>query len=269
MKLFELREPIKTPVPIIISVPHAGTWFPSEIKGHYKKKMRRHLDDTDWYVHKLYAFAPTLGISIIKANLSRWVIDLNRDPESVPLYNDGRLITTIVPTSDFFGNKIYKASEFEPDQLEIARRLKSYYWPYYHKLETLIETRKQQFGKVLLWDAHSVRHRVSTIQKDPFPDMILGNNDMKTADSDLITTALNGLRSGAFQVNHNTPFKGGHITRHFGKPANHVHALQLEMNKILYMDDNEITLNHQRADEVKKVLLKTFEELIQLMANNK
>ena len=269
MKLFELREPTKTEVPIIISVPHAGTQFPSEIKGHYKKRMRRHLDDTDWYVDKLYEFAPSLGITIIKANLSRWVIDLNRDPESTPLYDDGRLITTNTPTTDFFGNHIYKSPKHEPDQAEITRRLSTYYWPYYRKLETLIGTRKKLFGKVLLWDAHSIRHRVSTIQKEPFPDMILGNNDSKTAASDLIETALSGLRSGAFQVNHNIPFKGGHITRYFGKPDEGVHALQLEMNKILYMDDNEITWNEQRAEAVQKVLLNTFEKIIQQMPTSK
>lgn len=269
MDLFKLFEPTSAPVPIIISVPHSGTKFPSEIKGHYKKRMRRHLDDTDWYVHKLYEFAPSLGITLIKANLSRWVIDLNRDPKSTPLYNDGRLITTNTPTTDFFGNKIYKSPKYEPDQAEINRRLNSYYWPYYQQLESLIETRKQQFGKVLLWDAHSIRHRVSTIQKDPFPDMILGNNDSQTADSDLIDTALNGLKSGSFQISHNTPFKGGHLTRYFGKPENNVHALQLEMNKILYMDDNEITMNEHRTAEVKIVLQKTFEALIQQMIKSK
>ena len=69
----------------------------------FKKRMRRHVDDTDWFVHKLYAFAPSMGITLIKANLSRWVIDLNRNPDSAPLYNDGRLITSNTPTTDFFG----------------------------------------------------------------------------------------------------------------------------------------------------------------------
>ncbi|WP_103068595.1 N-formylglutamate amidohydrolase [Aquimarina sediminis] len=265
MKLFEIKEPQAPLVPIIISVPHSGTKFPSEIKKHYKKRMRKHLDDTDWYVHRLYSFASSMGITIIKANLSRWVIDLNRDPESVPLYNDNRLITTNTPTTDFYGNKIYKSKNVEPDQDEINRRLDTYYWPYYKQIEALLEERKKQFGKVVLWDAHSIRHRVSTIQKDPFPDMILGNNDEKTAYPELIKSALNGLQSGEFQINHNTPFKGGHITRYFGKPKNDIHALQLEMNKILYMDDNEITYNTDRAKQVQQVLQHTMERLIETL----
>lgn len=263
MDLFSIKEATSPLVPIIISVPHSGTKFPAEIKNHYKKRMRKHIDDTDWYVHKLYEFASEMGITIIKANLSRWVIDLNRDPESAPLYNDGRLITTCTPTTDFFGNNIYKSSELEPNPEEKQRRLDTYYWPYYRKVEELLEERKKQFGKVLLWDAHSIRHRVSTIQKDIFPDMILGDNDEKTASSVLIKTAMAKLMSEAFGINHNTPFKGGHITRYFGKPENNIHALQLEMNKILYMDDNEITYNQDRAEEVKVVLKRTMKGLIE------
>ncbi|WP_411029920.1 N-formylglutamate amidohydrolase [Spongiimicrobium sp. 3-5] len=265
MDVFNIKMPKSPLVPIVISVPHSGTGFPKEVKGLYKKRMRKHLDDTDWYVHKLYKFAPSLGITLIRANLSRWVIDLNRDPKSVPLYNDQRLITSNTPTTDFFGNKIYKSSSFEPDQEEKTRRLKAYYNPYYDKLMALLAERKKQFGHVLLWDAHSIRHRVSTIQETPFPDMILGNNDEKTASPLLINTALKGLRSGNFKVSHNSPFKGGHITRYFGKPEENVHTLQLEMNKILYMDDNEITYNKTRAKQVQKVLKHTMETLIETM----
>jgi len=265
MDLFKIYQPQADPVPIIISVPHAGTKFPAEIDPKFSKRMRKHLDDTDWYVHRLYGFASALGITVIKANLSRWVIDLNRDPESIPLYNDGRLITSITPTTDFFGNPLYKSSDQEPDLAETQRRLNQYYWPYYRHLEDLIAERKKQFGKVLLWDAHSIRHLVSTIQKEPFPDIILGDNDEKTAHPNLISSALYGLQSGKFRVNHNTPFKGGHITRYFGRPENDVHALQLEMNKILYMDDNEITYNQERAAEMTGVLEKTMKGLIQTL----
>ena len=265
MKLFEIQSPSVDPVPIVVSVPHAGTGFPTELKSHFKKRLRKHLDDTDWFVHKLYDFASDLGITIIKANLSRWVIDLNRDPESVPLYNDNRLITGICPTTDFFGNRLYKSRDLEPDADEIKQRLRAYYWPYYQKIEELLAERRQQFGKVLLWDAHSIRHLVSTIQKEPFPDIILGNNDEKTANQRVIKTALDGLKTGSFGINHNSPFKGGHITRYFGKPEDKVHALQLEMNKILYMDDSEITWNKERANKVKQTLKHTLTALIKTM----
>lgn len=262
---FHIIHPKGTPVPIILSVPHCGTNFPDELKNNFIEEKMLSPDDTDWFVHDLYNFVSELGITIIHAKYSRWVIDLNRDPESAPLYNDGRIITGLTPNTDFFGESIYTSTEAEPNQEEVQRRLDKYYWPYYQKVQALLEERLKEFGKVLLWDAHSIRHYVPTIRKEVFPDMILGNNDETTADPKLITTALERLQSGKYQVNHNTPFKGGHITRYFGNPEKKVHALQLEMNKILYMDDEELQFHDQRANDVRKVLKPTFEALIQTM----
>ncbi len=262
---FHIIPPKNQKVPIILSVPHCGTDFPEELRGDYVPEKMAAPDDTDWFVHDLYNFASEMGITIIHAKYSRWVIDLNRDPESAPLYNDGRIITGLTTATDFFGNPIYKNDAVIPDQAEIQRRLDTYYWPYYEKVAALLEERKKAFGKVLLWDAHSIRHLVPTIRETVFPDMILGNNDETTADPKLITTALDQLRSGTYGVNHNTPFKGGHITRYFGKPENGVHALQLEMNKILYMNDSETEFHESRANAVREVLSRTFAQLIETM----
>jgi len=259
---FEIIQPNVPVVPVILSVPHCGIDFPQELKDAYVPEKIAAPDDTDWFVHDLYNFASDLGITIIHAKYSRWVIDLNRDPESAPLYNDGRIITGLTPNTDFFGDAIYSSPEKEPDANEVQRRLDRYYWPYYHKIQELLDERKKRFGKVLLWDAHSIRHFVPTIRKEVFPNMILGNNDGKTADPELIATALKNLQSGSFGVNHNSPFKGGHITRYFGNPTENVHALQLEMNKILYMDDRELNFDLQRADTVRDLLKPTFKALI-------
>lgn len=248
--------------PIILSVPHSGTKFPKDLKKNYNKRMRQHLDDTDWYVNELYGFAQDMGITIIKANYSRWVIDLNRDPDSIPLYKDGRVITGLTTTTDFLGNSIYRKKKFIPDSKEVNRRLQYYYWPYYKKIETLLSERKSQFGNALLWDAHSIRTYVPSIRKEKFPDLILGNNDHNTAHPELTKSAIKGLKSGDYRVNNNDPFKGGHITRYFGKPENNLHALQLEMNKVLYMDDRELTFNKERADKMRIVLKNTLEALI-------
>lgn len=258
---FYIIEP-KTPlVPIILSIPHCGVEFPDEIKDTYLESQLKKLDDTDWFLQELYSFASDMGITIIHAKYHRWVIDLNRDIKSKPLYTDGRLITGLCSTTDFKGNLIYKAAQ-EPTQAEIKRRLDTYYWPYYKKIQELLDERKQQFGEVLLWDGHSIRKNVPTIQKEDFPEMILGNNDGKTASDELINVALESLKSGPFEVSHNYPFKGGHITRYFGSKLNKVNALQLEMNKILYMDDKELKYNKKRAKKVQEVLVKVFENLI-------
>jgi N-formylglutamate deformylase len=255
-------EPSGVKVPVILSVPHSGVEFPEELKSHYRSEMTAQPDDTDWFVHDLYNFAPELGITVIRAKYSRWVIDLNRDPESKPLYNDGRIITALAPTTDFLGNEIYVDKKFAPTPKEIERRLEHYYRPYYQKMESLLTNRIEVFGVVLLWDAHSIRKFVPTIRKEPFPDLILGDNDEKSARQEIIEIALTGLKAGKYSVNHNAPFKGGHITRYFGKPEKNVHALQLEMAKIHYMDDDELTFSESRAEEMRRVLRPVFEQLI-------
>lgn len=259
---FYIIEPKAKKTPFVLSLPHRGTEFPDELKDNYVPELQNVLDDTDWFLEKLYDFAPDLGITVVYAKYSRWVIDLNRDPESKPLYDDGRIITALCPTTDFFGKDIYSKKEFEPSDEEIERRLENYYFPYHRKIDEIIENLKSEFGKVLFWDGHSIRRNVETIQKEPFPDFILGNNDRKTADQKVIEIALDSLRSSDWQINHNSPFKGGFLTRSKGNPQNNIHALQLEMSKDLYMDATELNYDEEKAEKVKTLLRKTFENLI-------
>jgi N-formylglutamate deformylase len=264
--VFTLNQASTNEAPIIISVPHCGTSFPEELKDQYKPKLTKAPDDTDWFVHLLYDFAPTLGITMISANYSRWVIDLNRDPYSKPLYTDGRIITALCPTTTFLGQKIYKDEREEVESFEVKRRVDLYYQPYHQQIELLLQQHKKKFGKVLLWDCHSIRQVVATIQKDKFPDLILGNADGTSASPGLIETALGVLDHGDYSVQHNHPFKGGYITRHYGNPAENQHALQLEMTKVNYMDDAELKYDKTRAGKVRGLLKKVFEKLIEQMS---
>jgi N-formylglutamate deformylase len=259
---FNIVEPTADKVPFILSIPHCGTEFPGELKSFYNPDLTETLDDTDWYLDKLYDFAPQLGITTIYARYSRWVIDLNREPDSKPLYDDGRMITELCPTTDFLGQKIYLKEEFEPDKKEKNRRLENYFYPYHQKIDEIIADLKRSFGEVVFWDGHSIRRNVKTIQSEPFPDFILGNNNGKTADPRYIETTLETLRSSHWQINHNQPFKGGYLTRSKGNPRNQVHALQLEMSKDIYMSNDETVYDDEKAAEVKKLLLKTFEALL-------
>jgi N-formylglutamate amidohydrolase len=250
-------------VPILVSVPHCGTDFPDELKDQYNSNLISSPDDTDWFVHQLYDFAPSMGMMLIAAKYSRWVIDLNRDPQSKPLYNDGRIITALCPTTTFLGEPLYRDERKEVDRAEVNRRLEKYYWPYHQQIEENIARLKKKFGKVLLWDCHSIRQIVPTIQKEKFPDLILGDADGTSASPGLIETTLATLDHGTYSVNHNHPFKGGVITRHFGKPSENVHALQLEMTKVNYMDDKELAYHPERANKMRLLLQKNFNRLIE------
>lgn len=253
-------------VPIIISVPHCGTAFPDEIKDQYKTKLIKAPDDTDWFVHALYEFAPSMGITMITAKYSRWVIDLNRDPYSKPLYTDGRFITGLCPATTFLGEYIYKDERQEVELPEVKRRKDLYYQPYHSKLKELLRQRKKKFGKVLLWDCHSIRQVVATIQKEKFPDLILGDADGTSASPGLIETALSVLDHSDHTVSHNHPFKGGYITRYYGKPAKSRHALQLEMTKVNYLDDTETKYDKVRAVKMQDLLRQVFEKLIEQLS---
>ena len=249
-------------VPIIVSIPHCGRTFPSALKHQYKKELASNPDDTDFFVDDLYDFLPQMGITTICARYSRWVIDLNRSPKNAALYNDGRIITQLTPTTNFLGEAIYVNPEFEPNSIEIERRKALYFQPYYDKITDLLATTKSQFGKAILWDAHSIRRIVPTIQSTPFPDLILGTNDGQSANGKLIQVVKENLSRGAYALNYNHPFKGGNITRHFGNPVADIHAFQLEMTKDLYMDDSETQYHLERAAKVKQLLIGTFEALM-------
>jgi N-formylglutamate deformylase len=259
---YKITSPSAAAVPILVSVPHCGTAFPNEIVDQYKPDVIKFPDDTDWFVDRLYEFAPALGATMISAVYSRWVIDLNRDPDSKPLYNDGRIITALCPVTTFLNEPLYKDERTSVDQTETERRLKEYYWPYHQKIQSLLSDLKKKFGKVLLWDCHSIRQIVPTIQPDKFPDLILGDADNKSASQDLINIALKNLQAASYSLNHNHPFKGGTITRSFGKPEQHQHALQLEMTKVNYMNDVQREYDKVRAEKMQLTLRKTFEELI-------
>lgn len=259
---YKITLPKSKKVAMLLSIPHSGIRFPKNIKGKYKATMIKQPDDTDWYLQELYDFASKMGITVIEAVYSRWVIDLNRTPENQNLYYDGRIITALCPSTDFFGTPIYTHAKNEPSKNEIQRRLKEYYTPYHDKINDLLIGLKKEFGQVLFWDAHSIRRNVQTIQHEDFPDFILGDNDESTASKKLIETALKSLNSSGFNVQHNHPFKGGYLTRSKGNPSQAIHALQLEMCKDLYMQNNETVYDPIKAVKIKAILQQTFTQLI-------
>lgn len=267
--IYQLIAPKGKPVPILVSVPHCGTAFPEELISGYRKEMVSNPDDTDFFVQDVYDFVTEMGITLIQAHYSRWVIDLNRSPQNKSLYTDGRLITGLTPTTDFLGNKLYVSAEYEPSQEEVNRRKKLYYQPYYDKITEILTGFKQDFGQAILWDAHSIRRVVPTIHPTPFPSFILGTNDGKTAAPTLIAAAKKGIAAHQVEMTYNHPFKGGNITRHFGDPSNNIHALQLEMIKTLYMDDGELVYHPSRAKKLRSRLKYTFELLIETLRKSR
>jgi len=252
-------------VPILLSIPHCGTSFPSDISSQLNEAHLMQQDDTDFFLDKLYDFAPAMGITVISAVFHRWVIDLNRDPQSKPLYNDGRIITSLCPTTDFNGNAIYKDGRKEISASEVEDRKEKYFWPYHYKVKELLEELLKKHSRVLLWDCHSIRHHVKGIHPDPFPDLVLGTADEKSAAKNIIDTSIEVLSQSDYSFSHNFPFKGGFITRSYGNPNSNMHTLQLEMSKLLYMDDSELVYENKRADKVRNLLQNTLRKIIEIL----
>jgi N-formylglutamate deformylase len=252
--------------PVLISVPHSGIQFPEEIKSTYKSEFLSHPKDTDWFVDQLYSFAAELSIEVVVAPYSRYVIDLNRNPEGQALYGDGRNETTLIPRTTFEGESLF--SKDPPTQEECQRRLSEYYWPYYKNLEEKLSDRVKSFGQALLFDAHSIKRQVSSIRLEAFPDMILGSADDSSASPEIIKLARKVLDNGPYEVTYNHPFKGGHITRYFGKPKNNIHALQLEMSQDIYMNEETTVYDSKKAQKVQILLRKLFSELLVSLDRN-
>jgi N-formylglutamate deformylase len=265
MDLVTWLEPDHQQLPIVLSVPHAGTFFPSEIRDQIDSQQLATLTDTDWYVDRLYSFASAIGIPLLRANYHRWVIDLNRSPDQQPLYADGRLITGLCPTTNFLGHPIYADGRTALSARETATRTENYFVPYHEALRARLESVRQQFGVVLLWDCHSIKRHVPTIHAAPFPDLILGSADGTAASPALIETALRHLQQSRFVTAHNFPFKGGYITRTYGRPDRQCHALQLEMPKDNYLDDSETHYDERRAAEMANLLKRTLLELADVL----
>jgi N-formylglutamate deformylase len=261
MDVFKVIEPSKDKVPFILSIPHSGTNIPNDKLNFFDKEQLKLKDDTDWYLDQLYDFAPKLGITTIKANFSRWLVDLNRNPENKPLYNDGRIITSVCPTTNFNGKPIY-IENYKIDELEMSQRIDSYFLPYHSYIDSLIKNLIEKFPAVIIWDAHSIKRNVPTIYSQSFPDLIIGNNDDKSCNKKLTEIVHKQIIKSELNITKNHPFKGGYITRSFGFPKKNINAIQLEMSKDLYMSENETKYDSEKADIIKKILKKTFVEII-------
>lgn len=220
-------------VPVIISVPHAGTHIPPAILERFCQPAKQ-LPDTDWHVGRLYAFARELGAHMLCATHSRYVIDLNRAPDGQSLY-PGRFTTGLCPLTLFDGTPLYQPGQ-EPDAREIGQRTMQYWQPYHRKLQDVMGSLRQLHKKLVVFDAHSIRSRVPALFEGTLPALNLGTAD-GTADAGLTAQLAELCRASPYSAVHNGRFRGGYITRHYANPGNGVHSVQLELAQEHYMQE--------------------------------
>lgn len=239
--------------PLILSMPHCGTDVPEGIHQRLTDSGRM-LHDTDWWIAQLYDFADELEASVVRTRVSRYVIDVNRDPAGHSLY-PGQATTELCPTMTFDGEPLYNSGQ-EPDIDEIDARRRNWFMPYHYALAAEIERVKARHGFALLYDCHSIRSLVPRLFEGELPVFSIGTNNGASCAKELQQAVINSIKSQQ-QFSHvvNGRFRGGYITRHYGRPDNGVHALQMELAQRAYMQETPpYSFDDARARVVRPVL---------------
>ena len=245
------QEPLAEPAPVVIDSPHSGTDYPSDFEFICDFDSLRQAEDT--HVDLLVADAPLYGAWLLAALFPRSYIDPNRsltdmDPDLLngrwpeaevfrrPMQVGQGLIRSIGrPGEPVYGRKLKLA--------EVRHRVAHYYQPYHETLTALVDGARQRFGAVYLLNCHSMPSLCTPAAKlsgEPCADFVLGDRDGTTCAPDYIALVEETLRARGYSVTRNYPYKGVEIVRRYGQPQIGQHALQLEINRGLYM--NERTL---------------------------
>ena len=212
--------------PLVVSMPHTGVDFAGGVEAGLESLWLGR-KDADWWVDKLYAFAGDLGATVIRTSLSRTVIDVNRDPSGASLY-PGQATTELCPTTTFDGELLYRAG-YAPDANEIAARRRAYFEPYHAAVTAEIARLRSSHRAVVLYDCHSIRSRIPRLFAGQLPNFNIGTNSGASCDPELTAQVEAICAETAFERVTNGRFKGGYTTRHHGRPAGGVHALQMEL----------------------------------------
>ncbi|TYC48254.1 N-formylglutamate deformylase [Rhodobacterales bacterium] len=256
--------------PVVLGVPHAGTFVPEDIRAKLNETGLK-LGDTDWHVDRLYSGLLD-SATMVKANFHRYVIDANRDPEGVSLY-PGQNTTGLCPTTDFDGRPIYREGT-EPDAQEIEARRLAWHAPYHTALAAELERVKAKHGVAILYDCHSIRSVIPYLFEGPLPDFNVGTNSGTTCDPDIEAAVASRTKTAeGYSAILNGRFKGGWTTRHYGRPAEGLHAIQMELAQKTHLatEDLPFAYDKAKADRLRfhlKDILSALETLAPTLINN-
>jgi len=240
-------------VPLLVSFPHAGTEIPPDLEARMTPEALQRAD-VDWHLPQLYAFVREMGASTIAARFARHVIDLNRPPEDTSLY-PGQDVTGLLPTDTFRKQPLYRPG-LAPNAAEAEERRVRYWQPYHDALAAELERLRALHGSVVLWEAHSIASVMPRFFDGRLPDLNLGTAEGRSCAPALQAAAEQAMAAQSeYTYVSNGRFKGGHITRHYGRPERGVHALQLEMCQCTYMDeDPPFAYRPDRAARIRPLL---------------
>jgi N-formylglutamate amidohydrolase len=245
---FEVRSVPVQRAPFVFNSPHSGRHYPERFLSMVRLDANTIRRSEDSFVDELFAGASTLGAPLLAANFPRSYLDVNREPweldprmfiEPLPPFANIRSARVAgglgtVPKLVGEGLDIY------PSRLplsEAVERIEGIYKPYHATLKRLLVETQMRFGTAVLIDCHSMPAGIRIGETGMRPDFIVGDRFGVSASRDLSEKAIELLLSMGYRVAHNRPYAGGFITEHYGRPARNFHALQIEVNRGLYMNE--------------------------------
>ncbi len=272
MTFFDLALPDATPgvLPVLVEVPHASVIVPEEVTHELAAPKDALFRDADIHVEKLYANAPKLGAALLCARVSRYVVDLNRAQNDV----DAATVSDH-PTPALAQPRgvVWRATTDGRPVLTrplsyaaLNRRLQTFYVPYHRALRETLESLRSRFGYAILLAGHSMPSRGRSLHVDvgaPRADVVPGTQGRTTCDARIIELVDAHFRAAGLSVRHDDPYKGGFATQHYGRPRDHFHAIQIELNRALYVNEEtfEPTANFVHVQQLLDQLVTKLGQL--------
>ncbi|AWC25833.1 N-formylglutamate deformylase (plasmid) [Aminobacter sp. MSH1] len=257
-------EVVEGNLPFIVSLPHTGTTVPDEFAaGFANTKLTTR--DADWHLHQVFRPILPAGTTVVRTDISRSIIDVNRPPDGQSLY-PGQATTGLCPTTDFDGTPLYRSgSEPAPDEIERRRRL--FHEPYARALGEQIERLRARHGRVAVLDCHSIRPRIPRLFDGTLPGLNIGTDDGRSCSPRMQAKLEAVAEQSPFTWVSNGRFKGGWITRHFGNPKAGIDSVQIEIAMNAYLlvrDENDYGAPEYEADGAR-LLQQTLSPFIEAL----
>jgi N-formylglutamate deformylase len=252
-------------VPLILTFPHTGLDLPPDIERRVVSPWLAR-KDADWWIDKLYAFAAEFDATLVRTSISRTVIDVNRDPSGVTLY-PGQVTTGLCPETTFEGEPLFRPGE-ETTQADIEARRARYFAPFHAALAGEIERLRAEHPAVVIYDCHSIRSRIPRMFEGELPVFNIGTNNGTSCAPELEKAVERLCADSSFSHVLNGRFRGGWITRHYGRPAEGIHVVQMELSYRGYIrepagamtDDNwPVPFDKSYAAPIRAVLRRVLE----------
>lgn len=249
MDLFSVTEPAGEETPLVVEVPHAGTWVPPTYLAALVAPVRALGRDADLFVDELYAGAPLEGATLLVARTSRYVLDLNRGEDD---WDDAAVETRVGTSPPRLSGTMPRGlvwrltTEGEPalarplKRSELEDRVRAIHRPYHEALRALLERKRNKFGFAVVLAAHSMPSSSRGTKPEDRADVVPGTQGRTTAAAGFIDAVEKLAVESGMTVRHDEPYRGGFTTKHYGRPRDGIHAVQIELARRLYMDETTL-----------------------------